>query len=127
MFDDVPDALTDRNLGKETNMYGAPDVAAHDPRGRNADILSLGCAFLELLTSGCGIQLNEFAAFTGLSGGQAYHSDSGMLNPDPPKRIHMEDLVRWMCAIGTISNHEEARGSANVWAQQWLVNSGRIV
>ncbi|KAF3923439.1 Ankyrin-1 [Orbilia brochopaga] len=51
----VPAALTPR--------YAAPEVAEHEPRGTSADIWSLGCVFLEMVTVLKGETLENMKSF----------------------------------------------------------------
>ena len=44
-----------------TPRYCAPEVYKYERRGRSADIFSLGCVFLEILTVCCGLSLHAFA------------------------------------------------------------------
>ena len=45
--------------GLMTPKYCAPEVAAHGVRGRSADIFSLGCVFVEMITVAMGKSLEE--------------------------------------------------------------------
>ncbi|KAK2813691.1 hypothetical protein FQN50_000089 [Emmonsiellopsis sp. PD_5] len=45
-----------------TTRYIAPELASDKPRGRSADIFSLGCVFLEIIEVLNGISLKEFEA-----------------------------------------------------------------
>jgi serine/threonine protein kinase len=62
---DTTDASTSITAGIErgTYKYCAPEVAKYEPRGRAADIYSLGCVFLEINTVYRGISLMEFETF----------------------------------------------------------------
>ncbi|KAH7382128.1 kinase-like domain-containing protein [Pyrenochaeta sp. MPI-SDFR-AT-0127] len=44
-----------------TPRYCAPEVYGYEKRGRSADMFSLGCVFLEILTVVCGKTLHDFA------------------------------------------------------------------
>jgi serine/threonine protein kinase len=59
---DTTDASTSVTHGIErgTYKYCAPEVARYEPRGRAADIYSLGCVFLEMDTVYRGLSLVEF-------------------------------------------------------------------
>jgi serine/threonine protein kinase len=46
-----------------TPVYRAPEVRPENPRGRKADVFSLGCVFSEMLTVCCGRSLEEFQNF----------------------------------------------------------------
>lgn len=52
-----------------TPKYCAPEVKDYDSRGRSADIFSLGCVFLEVLTVYFGFDLDDFADFRSDEGG----------------------------------------------------------
>jgi serine/threonine protein kinase len=117
-FDELAETQTEGNPGKRTAMYCAPEVAAYDPRGRKADVYSLGCVMLELLTVACGRSLEEFTAFRGPLGAQAYYLNNdrvlqwilfirdntagfyhycvAALNPNPTLRVSSADLLKWM-------------------------------
>lgn len=119
-----PDNLvTSKTVGDpfpRTPMYCAPEVAAEQPRGRKADVFSLGCVFLEMLTIVCRKSFGDFAAWRGSSGSQAYHVNHDLvlrwllqfyspihksnrlvafccatLNPSPIHRIASQDLAEW--------------------------------
>lgn len=112
------DTQTEGHPGCNTFMYCAPEVAAWESRGRKADVFSLGCVFLEMLTVGLGFHLQDFASFRETDGSQAYHRCldptlrwllhlrknakdrvaycCATLNPDPLLRVSSEDLSRWI-------------------------------
>jgi serine/threonine protein kinase len=77
---------TSGNPGQHTPMYCAPEVAAELPRGRKADVFSLGCVFVEMLTVLVGKSLIEFSERRGDVGFQAYQS-----NPDC--------TIQWLAAL----------------------------
>ncbi|KAK0122545.1 hypothetical protein ONS96_009587 [Cadophora gregata f. sp. sojae] len=62
---DTTDASTSVTNGIErgTYKYCAPEVARYEPRGRAADIYSLGCVFLEINTVYRKLSLVEFDTF----------------------------------------------------------------
>lgn len=62
---DCTDASTSVTNGIErgTYKYCAPEVARYEPRGRAADIYSLGCVFLEMTTVYHRLSLVEFDNF----------------------------------------------------------------
>jgi serine/threonine protein kinase len=65
---DGPTSLTPR--------YCAPEVYNHELRGRSADIFSLGCVFLDIITVCDGKDLHDFADFrSGESGDQSFHAN----------------------------------------------------
>lgn len=133
--DDDLDTKTYGPPGKRTEMYCAPEVAAEQPRGRKADVFSLGCVFLEMLTAACSISLQDFANWRGPEGARAYHlSPDGILRwlfflyhisnvrgtqdycyaalePNPSDRVSSEDLARWIaCRRDCIPNWHGDRG-----------------
>jgi len=118
LADDELDTKTEGHPRYDTMMYRAPEAAAWQSRGRKADVFSLGCVFLEMLTVGLGLHLEDFANFRETAGYRAYHKcldptlrwllhlrQSAMdrvaycyaiLNPDPALRISSEDLACWI-------------------------------
>lgn len=61
--DDDYDRMASKSLGvsEKTPMYCAPEVARERPRGRKADIFSLGCVYLEMMSVLCGKSLDDLA------------------------------------------------------------------
>ncbi|KAK4541064.1 hypothetical protein LTR36_008289 [Oleoguttula mirabilis] len=59
-----------------TPKYCAPEVARHTTRGRSADIYSLGCVFVEMITLDLGSNLAELAAFTKLCANDRLRRDT---------------------------------------------------
>jgi serine/threonine protein kinase len=104
--------------GPRTEMYCPPEVANSMPRGRKADVFSLGCVYAEMLTVYCGYDLQSFANFRGPYGAQAYylnldktlrwlfelqpmaagyhHYCAAALIPDPDLRLSSEDMKCWI-------------------------------
>ncbi|RYN26984.1 hypothetical protein AA0113_g7318 [Alternaria arborescens] len=59
-----------------TPRYCAPEVFHYERRGRSADIFSLGCVFLEMLTAICYIDLQVFInARRGDDGDESFHAN----------------------------------------------------
>ncbi|KAF2105344.1 kinase-like domain-containing protein [Lophiotrema nucula] len=61
-FADQDHSQTDGPIAR-TPKYCAPEVYEYESRGRSADIFSLGCVFLEILTVLCASSVQEFADF----------------------------------------------------------------
>lgn len=51
------------SAGNYTRFYSAPEVHNSQPRGRKADIFSLGCVFLEMITVVCGKSVDELLVY----------------------------------------------------------------
>jgi serine/threonine protein kinase len=61
-----------------TPRYCAPEVYNYEQRGRSADVFSLGCVFLEILTAICCIDLYVFAdARRGDGDDESFHANLG--------------------------------------------------
>ncbi|XTI94818.1 kinase-like domain-containing protein [Cenococcum geophilum] len=76
---DMVDETTTASIGTPshhgTPLYQAPEVEANnEPRGRAADIFSLGCVFLEMFTVWCMQAANSLDTLTELRKGQEYSS-----------------------------------------------------
>lgn len=73
-FKSLDHSQTDTHI-RRTPKYCAPEVWEQDVHGRAADIFSLGCVFMEMLTVLCGRDLDEFVDFRSQSGqgSGAYH------------------------------------------------------
>jgi hypothetical protein len=56
-----------------TRKYCAPESADQAPRGTSADIFSLGCVYLEMLTVCLGSSNEDFAEFRGVAPNMPYH------------------------------------------------------
>lgn len=63
--DEDYDHIASMSMGpsEKTPMYCAPEVANELPRGRKADIFSLGCVYLEIMTVLCGQRLNDWTRY----------------------------------------------------------------
>ena len=77
VWDEVSTSTTG-TVDARTPMYCAPEVAAEEPRGRAADIFSLGCVFLEMTTvlmweQGCSLEKLHESKITP-DGRRAYHA-----------------------------------------------------
>ncbi|KAH0558969.1 hypothetical protein GP486_004413 [Trichoglossum hirsutum] len=118
LSDLAADTMTTGYPRRRTDMYCAPEVSNGEPRGRKADVFSLGCVFVEMLTLFCSRSLDEFAAWRGTKGFQAYHLNvdrvlrwlfylrpascgyhdycGAILHPNPSRRISSEDLLKWI-------------------------------
>jgi serine/threonine protein kinase len=59
-----------------TPKYCAPEVYNYEERGRSADVFSLGCVFLEILTTICYIDLHDFTdARRGDGDDESFHAN----------------------------------------------------
>ncbi|KAH0534171.1 hypothetical protein FGG08_007240 [Glutinoglossum americanum] len=127
LAEDELDTQTEGHPGFRTVMYCAPEVADWQARGRKADVFSLGCVFVEMLTVGLGFSLQDFANFRETNGSRAYHlcldltlrwllrlrrhaKDRvayccAVLNPNPLLRISSKDLAGWISCQRDYSNH----------------------
>jgi len=78
---DTTDASSSVSDGIErgTYKYCAPEVARYEPRGRAADIFTLGCVFLEMTTVCRGLSLVEFDEFRGEGGDHSYQNNPKQL------------------------------------------------
>jgi serine/threonine protein kinase len=47
----------------EPRKYCSPEVYDGEPQGRAADVFSLGCIFLEMVTVICGMHLDQFVDY----------------------------------------------------------------
>jgi serine/threonine protein kinase len=76
---DVTDEATTSTTGyvdAKSPMYCAPEVALESRRGRVSDVFSLGCVFLEMITTLAwfrGVSLHKFINFRTTNGKNAYH------------------------------------------------------
>jgi serine/threonine protein kinase len=61
-FEMLSGSTTTADSGK-TQTYAAPEVVRYEPRGRAADIWSLGCVFLEMLVALKGGTVSEMRTF----------------------------------------------------------------
>ncbi len=69
---DDTSTVTTGNPGFHTALYAAPEVHNGEPRGRAADIFSLGCVLLEMATVMLGVSLESFHKFVETDGVRAY-------------------------------------------------------
>ncbi|KAL2063172.1 hypothetical protein VTL71DRAFT_6244 [Oculimacula yallundae] len=91
---DTTDASTSVTNGIErgTYKYCAPEVARYEPRGRAADIYSLGCVFLEINTVHRKLSLIEFDTFR-------TRNDDHSFQNSPEKLKEWMDKLREVPAI----------------------------
>ncbi len=82
-FDEEVESTTTGYAGPKTPKYCAPEVAAEEPRGRPADMFSLGCVFSEMVTISLGDSRGRFSAFRGEEGARAFH-------------LNLERSLRWL-------------------------------
>jgi serine/threonine protein kinase len=104
LFTDFGLALDWSQLGHSTTLgptgitpqYGAPEVAACEPRNSSSDVWSLGCVFLELWAFLKGASAKNLAAFTTIEGRRLpYHS----------KDVKLPDLFEYVKELpGPISD-----------------------
>ncbi|KAK4622003.1 hypothetical protein CLAFUW4_07094 [Fulvia fulva] len=85
------DNSTSTGPGFMTPRYCAPEVARLGARGRKADIFSLGCVFVELITVDVGLSLSRLSRFLGFhekprSVTSVYHQ-------------HIERLREWLILL----------------------------
>jgi serine/threonine protein kinase len=71
---DASSSATDGNV-RGTYMYCAPEVARYDLRGREADIYSLGCVFLEISTVHRRLSLGAFENFRTKDSDRSYQNN----------------------------------------------------
>ncbi|OMP84412.1 putative serine/threonine-protein kinase receptor [Diplodia seriata] len=115
---EVTDTQTEGPPGRLTYKYAAPEVIAHDLRGRKADVFSLGCIFAEMTTFLSEGKRAHFETFRGPPGQRAFHESldetlkwlfllqpraagyhrycCAAMIPDPDKRISSRDLEKWI-------------------------------
>jgi serine/threonine protein kinase len=67
---------TDSVIGM-SEKYCSLEVYNGEPRGRAADIFSLGCVFIEMMTILCGIHLDKFADYRSrnANGNESFHGN----------------------------------------------------
>jgi serine/threonine protein kinase len=89
---DTADASSSVTNGIErgTYKYCAPEVARYEPRGRAADVYSLGCMFLEINTVQRRLSLTAF-------------DDFRMENEDRSFQNNHQKLLEWMSKLRQIS------------------------
>ncbi|KAK5635181.1 hypothetical protein RRF57_010893 [Xylaria bambusicola] len=118
---------------RHTRRYSAPEVVKSDKRGRRADIFSLGCVFLEIITVISGHRVRELSAYLNENEEQRNYfenaakvrswieeklakvlspPDSGilstivkMLDHNPEKRPDAEEVVQTMETLFTHACH----------------------
>ncbi|KAI9820774.1 MAG: hypothetical protein M1827_005144 [Pycnora praestabilis] len=75
-------------------MYCAPEVASEASRGRPSDVFSLGCVFLEMVTTlmwSYDLSIEGFSKYRTTDGRQAYHAN-------------LEKTLRWILSLFSHSN-----------------------
>ncbi|KAH7123691.1 kinase-like domain-containing protein [Dendryphion nanum] len=84
-------APTTSGPGARDPRYCAPEVAEWDKRNESADIFSLGCVFLEMITVLCGSKISDIRAFFASNGTEHtwYHRNQYA-------------LTHWMKHYGTL-------------------------
>lgn len=94
---DNTDASTSVTNGIErgTYKYCAPEVATYEPRGRAADIYSLGCVFLEMETVYRGVSLLEF---------DTLRKENDV---DSSFQANPEKLTEWINKLRSLPNKED--------------------
>ncbi len=75
---DASSSVTD-GIERGTYKYCAPEVAKYLPRGRAADIFTLGCVFLELTSACRGLSLIEFDEFRNEGGDHSFQNNPKQL------------------------------------------------
>jgi serine/threonine protein kinase len=100
---DTADASSSTTDGIErgTYKYCAPEVARLEPRGRAADIYSLGCVFLEINTVSCRLSLAALEEFR-------------INNEDRSYQNNPQKLQEWMLKLRQISSNTPAGGFFNI-------------
>jgi serine/threonine protein kinase len=93
---DLSSSVTNGN-DRGTYKYCAPEVARYEPRGRAADIYSLGCVFLEVNTIHRRLSLAAFEDF------RIYNEDRSYQN-NPPK------LLEWISKLREIKTDNPETG-----------------
>jgi len=97
---DASSSITDGNE-RGTYKYCAPEVARFEPRGRAADVYSLGCVFLEINTVHCQLSLAALEEFRINNNDRSYQNS-------PQK------LREWMSKLRQISTNNLAGGFFNI-------------
>jgi serine/threonine protein kinase len=97
---DASSSMTD-GIERGTYKYCAPEVARLEPRGRAADVYSLGCVFLEINTVSCRLSLTALEEFTVHNGDRSYQNN--------PQRMR-----EWMLKLRQISTNNSAGGFFNI-------------
>jgi serine/threonine protein kinase len=97
---DASSSITDGNA-RGTYKYCAPEVARLEPRGRAADVYSLGCVFLEINTVSCRLSLAALEEFT-------------VNNEDRSYQNNPQKMREWMLKLRQISTNNPASGFFNI-------------
>jgi serine/threonine protein kinase len=80
-------------------LYCAPEVFNRDPRGRAADVFSMGCVFLEMATVLCGLRCEDFSEFR----------ETGNGDGDESFRMNLNRVETW--SNEKLSQHPAPHGS----------------
>lgn len=118
-FEESETTMTNGHPGPKSPMYCAPEVAAGEERRRSADVWSLGCVFLEMVTVMSGKSLAEFQTRRGAPGQRAYH-------------LRPELTLQWIIELGTsverVSNAEQLHFSRSMiyWCSLMLHPSPKL-
>ena len=81
-----------------TRKYCAPEVYDGEPRGRAADVFSLGCVFLEIATVIQGCSLDEFAEF------RSHRTNHRDFNDDESYHANLDNIAKWIEKLHGISD-----------------------
>jgi serine/threonine protein kinase len=73
-----------------TRKYCSPEVYDGEPRGRAADVFSLGCVFLEIATVIQGCSLDEFGEF------RSHRTDPQEFNEDESYHGNLVNVRKWI-------------------------------
>ncbi|KAI9817107.1 MAG: hypothetical protein M1827_001219 [Pycnora praestabilis] len=84
-FADLSQSVTD-GLERGTPIYRAPECEQYAPRGRPADIYSLGCVFVEMSTVLFGETLRDAEAFRTVEGNKSFQANQ-------------ESVFRWLHSL----------------------------
>ena len=66
-----------RKLNDPSYIYAAPEAISRNKRLRSADIFSLGCVFLEMMTLAKGRSVDSFRNFRASNGDESFHANLG--------------------------------------------------
>lgn len=95
-----------------TRRYCAPEVYAEESRGRSADVFSLECIFLEIVTVVQDFQLDEFAEF------RSHITDPREEERDYSFHGNLENVSHWIDKVSVAWAKEQSRrGMTSVWKQ----------
>jgi hypothetical protein len=90
-----------------TPRYCAPEVFHYERRGRSADIFSLGCVFLEMLTAICYIDLQVFInARRGDDGDESFHANLKRVVEWARGNLYAPSSDLELCGYKVVADHE---------------------